>query len=114
MPTPAHRATVPTDRPTAAHPTRPADPLENPVDTHPDRRHDDLLDLDLDLRDAARDGIGVVDLSARMRPIGGRRSSRHTHTRLTAALARIQASSLAVHEAMAAAEQAPAGCGTTR
>lgn len=62
--------------------------------THPLRRSTDPLDLDLDLRDAASEGTGVVDLSARMRPVGGRRSSRQTHTRLLAALARIQASSL--------------------
>jgi hypothetical protein len=64
--------------------------------THPRRRSTDHLDLELDLRDAA-DAMGVVDLNARMRPAGGRRSSRHTHTRLVAALARIQANSLAAN-----------------
>lgn len=84
--------------------------------THPLRRSTDPLDLDLDLRDAATDGTGVIDLNARMRPAGGRRSSRHTHTRLVAALARIQASSLATHSDLAASAAAPAplGCGTDR
>ena len=64
--------------------------------------------------DAATDGTGVIDLNARMRPAGGRRSSRHTHTRLVAALARIQANSLAAHSDLAAAAPAPLGCGTDR
>jgi len=51
------------------------------------------FDLDLDLRDT-RDphaAAGPADLSGRLRPAGGRRSARHTHTRLIAALARIHA-----------------------
>ena len=80
---------------------------------HPLRRSTDPLDLDLDLRDAATDGTGVIDLSARMRPAGGRRSSRQTHTRLVAALARIQANSLAAHSDLAPSP-APLGCGTDR
>jgi hypothetical protein len=99
---------------------------------HPLRRSTDHLDLELDLRDAA-EAIGVVDLNARMRPAGGRRSSRHTHTRLVAALARIQANSLAANalvaaplparplpagalaaDAPAATDHAPLGCGSER
>lgn len=51
------------------------------------------VDLDLDLRDtpSAPPVPGVVDRSGRLRPAGPRRSSRHTHTRLIAALARIHA-----------------------
>lgn len=82
--------------------------------THPLRRSTDPLDLDLDLRDAASEGTGVIDLNARMRPAGGRRSSRHTHTRLVAALARIQANSLAAHEDLATAAPAPFACGSDR
>ena len=82
--------------------------------THPLRRSTDPLDLDLDLRDAASEGTGVIDLNARMRPAGGRRSSRHTHTRLVAALARIQANSLAAHSDLTSAAPAPLGCGTDR
>ena len=78
--------------------------------THPLRRSTDPLDLDLDLRDGASEGTGVIDLNARMRPAGGRRSSRQTHTRLVAALARIQANSLAANDDLAA----PLPCGTDR
>jgi hypothetical protein len=86
--------------------------------THPLRRCTDSFDLDLDLRDGATDGTGVIDLSARMRPVGGRRSSRQTHTRLLAALARIQANSIAAnHSAITAAQlvavdQIPLACGS--
>jgi hypothetical protein len=72
------------------------------VPTTPHPQHP-TFDLDLDRRDAATDALGVVDLTARMRPLGGRRSARHTHTRLTAALARIHANSIAANEAAAAA-----------
>ncbi len=81
--------------------------------THPLRRSTDSFDLDLDLRDGASDGVGVIDLSARMRPLGGRRSSRQTHTRLVAALARIQANSLAADD-LVAPDRATVGCGTDR
>lgn len=59
------------------------------------------LDLDLDLRDAPRAPTvpGVVDRTGRLRPAGPRRSSRHTHTRLTAALARIHADGVASRDA---------------
>lgn len=50
------------------------------------------FDLDLDLRDNPDPhAVPGVELSGRLRPAGARRSSRHTHTRLIAALARIRA-----------------------
>ena len=65
------------------------------------------LDLDptIDLRDHADPSLvatGVIDLSGRLRPTGSRRSSRHTHTRLIAALARINADSQGRADAAAA------------
>jgi hypothetical protein len=83
--------------------------------THPLRRSTDSpdLDLDLDRRDGVSEGAGVIDLNARMRPVGGRRTSRQTHTRLVAALARIQANSVAANE-LAALDHATVACGTDR
>ena len=71
-----------------APPTPLAPPLAEPM-------VGDGLDLDLDvaLREApgVPNPVGVIDLTGRLRPAGPRRSSRYTHTRLTAALARIHA-----------------------
>ena len=61
--------------------------------TRSDLRGSDL-GLTIDLRDPGDPSLvatGVIDLSGRLRPTGSRRSSRHTHTRLIAALARIHA-----------------------